>query len=149
MTKISALPSALSADDLLSSLQEAHPEQAVNLALLYETCKRDFAGRQDGLAIPTKEDMRYMEEWRASSGMEDFPRLSRIYIYSKLPTWGALAYSGGRIRSNPPLMWMSQELGSVVDALACLYGMSSEVLAGKIVGKCEEAMAQVHNPFHP
>lgn len=127
-------PSALSASDLLSSLMDAHPEQALNFAMLYDTCARDMP-RAEGWAIPTEEELAAYEP-KAEDNLTPFD--ARIVAYKFLGSFGAAAYLAGQLAQDDPVLFkLSENLGAAVSLMATAFGISSEELSERVVRKIE------------
>lgn len=136
-------PSALSASDLLSSLMDAHPEQALNFAMLYDTCARDMP-QAEGWAIPTEEEL---AAYKPKDEDNLTPFDARISAYKFLDRFGATAYLAGRMAQDDPVVSkLSKDLGAAVALMATAFGISSEELSNRIVRKIESvsASAAIH-----
>ena len=131
-------PSALSASDLLSSLMDAHPEQALNFAMLYDTCARDMP-RAEGWAIPTEEEL---AAYKPKDEDNLTPFDARVNAYKLLDRLGATAYLAGKLaKGDPVVSKLSKDLGTAVALLATAFGISSEELSKRIVRKIESVSA--------
>jgi hypothetical protein len=123
-------PSALSASDLLSSLMDAHPEQALNFAMLYDTCARDMPWAE-GWAIPTEEEL---AAYKPKDKDSLTPFDARISAYKFLDRFGATAYLASKLtKGDPVVSRLSKDLGAAVALMAVAFGISAEELAERIV----------------
>lgn len=127
-------PSALSASDLLSSLMDAHPEQALNFAMLYDTCARDMP-RAEGWAIPTEEEL---AAYKPKDEDNLTPFGARISAYKFLDEFGATAYLAGKMAQDDPVVSkLSKDLGTAVALMATAFGISAEALSKRVVREIE------------
>lgn len=127
-------PSALSASDLLSSLMDAHPEQALNFAMLYDTCARDMP-RAEGWAIPTEEEL---AAYKPKDEDNLTPFDARISAYKLLDRLAATSYLAGKMAQDDPVVSrLSKDLGAAVALMATAFGISAEELAERVIRKME------------
>ena len=134
-------PSALSASDLLSELSSSHPEQALNFALLYETCKHGMEAVP--FAIPSKEELNALTSDRGTK-LKDLPvKQVRTVLYDQLGSNSAAAFLASKLSDDPLIAILANQLSTTVVLVAKLYGIGPSELSEMTQVAIGEAKEQV------